>query len=97
MIDSREANDDEPSDDLLLTNIIDISMSDGKQPKKDIDVLLPVQNEKEGEDVCILTTSKQYPETADDWEVIKAEWDANANGTRFKIGHFSMYVKLFDI
>ena len=90
VIDRKEANEDEPSGDLLLTNVIDISLSDGKQPKKDIDVLLPVQNENLGDDVCILTTSKEEPKTVDDWDVIKAEKDTKANGTRFKIGHFSM-------
>ena len=63
-------DEEDESGPLLMTNVIDMSMSDGQQPKEEIVMKLPIHN-KGGveEEMCVLATSEEDPDDEDDWEV----------------------------
>jgi hypothetical protein len=71
-MDTKDVNEDEEEESgpLLMTNVIDMSMSDGQQPKQEIVMKLPIHNKGDGEeDMCVLATSEEDPEDPEDWEV----------------------------
>ncbi|XP_071158407.1 uncharacterized protein [Mytilus edulis] len=81
-----EKDIDEP---LLITNVLDLTMSDGKQPKKTVKMQMPVHTQTDT-DVIILGCQKEYPEEDDDWEII--ETDNQKKFVTFDVKHFSFYV-----
>ncbi|XP_056008457.1 uncharacterized protein LOC130051120 [Ostrea edulis] len=92
--DTKDVNEDEDDESgpLLMTNVIDMSMSDGQQPKEEIVMKLPIHNkgdDKEAE-MCVLATSEEDPDDPDDWEIIHAEKDSKGKAAVFKIKHFSI-------
>ncbi|XP_048753803.2 uncharacterized protein LOC125665215 isoform X3 [Ostrea edulis] len=95
VMDTKDVNEDEEDESgpLLMTNVIDMSMSDGQQPKEEIVMKLPIHNkgdDKEAE-MCVLATSEEDPDDPDDWEIIHAEKDSKGKAAVFKIKHFSIY------
>ncbi|CAC5418668.1 unnamed protein product [Mytilus coruscus] len=75
---------------FIVTNVIDLSMSNHQQPKQPIDVKLPMHSTtNEDNDIVILTSSKEYPEKIKDWEIIEAKKDKNR--ASFRISHFSIF------
>ncbi|XP_022307089.2 uncharacterized protein LOC111113267 isoform X1 [Crassostrea virginica] len=94
VVDTQDVNEDEEDESgpLLMTNVIDMSMSDGQQPKEEIVMKLPIHN-KGGveEEMCVLATSEEDPDDEDDWEIIEAERDAKGKAAVFRIKHFSIY------
>ncbi|XP_052095522.1 uncharacterized protein LOC127730931 [Mytilus californianus] len=82
----NEKGIDEP---LLITNVLDLTMSDGKQPKKTVKMQMPVHTQTDT-DVIILGCHKEYPEEDDDWEII--ETDNLKKFVAFDVKHFSFYV-----
>ncbi|XP_048753811.2 uncharacterized protein LOC125665218 isoform X2 [Ostrea edulis] len=95
VMETKDVNEDEDdeSEPLLMTNVFDMSMSDGQQPKKDIVMKLPIHyNWIDGEaEMCVLATSEEDPEDPDDWEIIHALKDFKGRAAVFKISHFSIY------
>ncbi|XP_048753807.2 uncharacterized protein LOC125665217 [Ostrea edulis] len=95
VMDTKDVNEDEEDESgpLLMTNVIDMSMSDGQQPKEEIVMKLPIHNKGDDEDgeVCMLATSEEDPEDPEDWEIIHAEKDSKGKAAVFKIKHFSIY------
>ena len=79
-----EKDIDEP---LLITNVLDLTMSDGKQPKKTVKMQMPVHTQTDT-DVIILGCQKEYPEEDDDWEII--ETDNQKKFVTFDVKHFSL-------
>ncbi|XP_063419812.1 uncharacterized protein LOC134704962 [Mytilus trossulus] len=77
---------DEP---LLITNVLDLTMSDGKQPKKTVKMQMPVHTQTDT-DVIILGCHKEYPEDDDDWEII--ETNNQKKFVAFDVKHFSYFV-----
>ncbi|XP_063421595.1 uncharacterized protein LOC134706513 isoform X2 [Mytilus trossulus] len=76
----------------LVTNIIEISMSNHQQPKKPIDIKLPTHSMiNDDNEIVILTSSKEYPEEIKDWKIIAAQRDSRHRSASFKITHFSIY------
>lgn len=68
-------------------------MSNHQQPKQPIDMKLPMHsNVDEGADIVILSSSKEYPEEAEDWEIVDAKKGRrrHLNVAAFQIRHFSM-------
>ncbi|XP_061185998.1 uncharacterized protein LOC133194068 [Saccostrea echinata] len=94
VVDTKDVNEDEVDETgpLLMTNVIDMSMSDGQQPKEEIVMKLPIhQKGGEEEEMCVLATSEEYPDDADDWEIIEAQKDPKGKAAVFRIKHFSIY------
>ncbi|XP_062585482.1 uncharacterized protein LOC134247159 [Saccostrea cucullata] len=93
VMESSEANNDEAESTgpLILTNVIDLTISDKQQPKKEIAVKLPIHHSQGDEEMCVLATSQDEPDDADDWEVLDAMTDPSSKTTTFKINHFSVY------
>ncbi|XP_052091199.1 uncharacterized protein LOC127728055 isoform X2 [Mytilus californianus] len=94
IVDTKGANEeeDEESGDLLTTNIVDISMTDGQQPKEEIGIKIPIHNKLSEDDaVVILATSCEAPCSVDDWETMEAEMDKSGKAAIFRIRHFSIY------
>ncbi|CAC5381606.1 unnamed protein product [Mytilus coruscus] len=95
IVDTKEVNEEEEEDksgDLLTTNIVDISMTDGQQPKEEIGIKIPIHNKLSEDDaVVILATSCEAPCSVDDWEVMEAEMDESGKAAIFRIRHFSIY------
>lgn len=72
VVDTNDVNEDEEDESgpLLMTNVIDMSMSDGQQPKEEIVMKLPIHKKgNEVEEMCVLATSEEDPDDVDDWEV----------------------------
>ena len=90
VVETKEVNEDEEEGPILLTNVIDLSMSDGQQPQNDIDMKLPLHSSNSKEEMCVLATSEEDPEDEDDWEVLEARTDQQGKAAVFKISHFSM-------
>lgn len=74
-----------------------MSMSNKQQPKegKGITLSLPVHTTGDAsadEEMCVITTSEEYPENEDDWEVIPAKKVKGKHGSAlsFTATHFSM-------
>ncbi|VDI84353.1 Hypothetical predicted protein [Mytilus galloprovincialis] len=77
---------------MLTTNIVDISMTDGQQPKQEIGIKIPIHHKLSEDDaVVILATSIDAPCSVDDWEVMEAEMDESGKSATFRIRHFSIY------
>lgn len=94
VVDTNDVNEDEEDESgpLLMTNVIDMSMSDGQQPKEEIVMKLPIHKKgNEVEEMCVLATSEEDPDDVDDWEVIEAQTDSKGKAAVFKIKHFSIY------
>ena len=88
----NEEEEAEESGDMLTTNIVDISMTDGQQPKQEIGIKIPIHHKLSEDDaVVILATSSDAPCSVDDWEVMEAEMDESGKSATFRIRHFSMY------
>lgn len=76
---------------MLLTNVLDLSMSNHQQPKQPIDMKLPIHSTvNEDTEIVIFASSKEYPENVEDWEIIDARQDSRKNCAAFEIRHFSM-------
>ena len=76
---------------VLVTNVIDLSMSNHQQPKRPIDMKLPMHSElDEDNEVVILSSSKEFPENMEDWEIIDGKKDNRRKCAAFQIRHFSM-------
>ncbi|XP_062591473.1 uncharacterized protein LOC134252956, partial [Saccostrea cucullata] len=94
VVDTKDVNEDEVDETgpLLMTNVIDMSMSDGQQPKEEIVMKLPIhQKGGEEDEMCVLATSEEDPDDADDWEIIEAQRDPKGRAAVFRIKHFSIY------
>ncbi|CAG2200346.1 unnamed protein product [Mytilus edulis] len=95
IVDTKEVNEEEKEDesgDMLTTNIVDISMTDGQQPKQEIGIKIPIHHKLSEDDaVVILATSIDAPCSVDDWEVMEAEMDESGKSATFRIRHFSIY------
>lgn len=94
VVDTKDVNEDEEDEagPLLMTNVIDMSMSDGQQPKEEIVMKLPIHKKgDEVEEMCVLATSEEDPDDVDDWEVIEAQTDSKGKAAVFRIKHFSIY------
>ncbi|XP_052094912.1 uncharacterized protein LOC127730521 isoform X6 [Mytilus californianus] len=77
---------------IIVTNIIDISMSNHQQPKKPIDMKLPTHSTiNDDNEIVILTSSKEFPEEIKDWKIIAAKRDSRHRSASFKITHFSIF------
>ena len=76
----------------LATNIVMISTKDGQQPKKDIQIKLPVQHTtgSDNTEMCVLATSKDDPVEEHDWDIIDAVNVSGENAISFNISHFSV-------
>ncbi|KAK3099327.1 hypothetical protein FSP39_002691, partial [Pinctada imbricata] len=94
VLETKDVNEEEESGSILMTNVIDMSMSDEQQPHKSIDMKLPIHSKDKNDvlDMCILATSKEDLDGTDDWEIIEARPEESGNAVLFKIEHFSMYV-----
>ncbi|KAK3108572.1 hypothetical protein FSP39_011015 [Pinctada imbricata] len=93
VVETKDVNEDEESGPILMTNVIDMSMSDGQQPNKGIDMKLPIHSKDQNDvlDLCVLATSEEEPDDIDDWEIIEAKPDKSGKAAVFKIEHFSIY------
>ncbi|XP_063424045.1 uncharacterized protein LOC134707870 [Mytilus trossulus] len=95
IVDTKEVNEEEQeeeSGDMLTTNIVDIYMTDGQQPKQEIGIKIPIHHKLSEDDaVVILATSSDAPCSVDDWEVMEAEMDESGKSATFRIRHFSIY------
>ena len=83
-------NEDEEEGPILLTNVINLSMSDGQQPQNDIDMKLPLHSSNSDEEMRVLATSEDDPDDETNWEVLEASTDQQGKAAMFKISHFSM-------
>jgi len=79
----------------LMTSVLDISMTDGQQPKKGIPIRLPIHKSDEGHQFVVLATSVADSIDVNDWETIPATTDRSGKAAVFTISHFSMYVYCF--
>ncbi|XP_048754332.2 uncharacterized protein LOC125665632 [Ostrea edulis] len=94
VLDSNDANNDEEeaTGPLVLTNVIDMTVSDGQQPQKELVIRLPLHyGDQEEQDVCVLATSLEEADDEKDWEVLEAETDSAGKTATFKINHLSVY------
>ncbi|XP_063421593.1 uncharacterized protein LOC134706512 [Mytilus trossulus] len=77
---------------VLVTNVIDLSMSNHQQPKQPIDMKLPMHSTlNEDTEIVILTSSKEFPDEIEDWEIETAQKDSRRRSANFKIRHFSIF------
>lgn len=90
--DVNVADDESNEEAVLLTNVLDLSMSNHQQPKQPIDMKLPIHSTVNGDtEIVIFASSKEYPENVEDWEIIDARQDSRKNCAAFEIRHFSIY------
>ena len=90
-MDTKEVNKEESEGDVLMTSVLDISMSNGQQPKHEIEIKIPLHCKLSANDeVVVLATSHGSPSSVDDWEVMDAKTDESGKAASFKINHFSM-------
>lgn len=80
--------DTEAEEPILITNVLDLTMSDGKQPQKVIKMKMPIHTETNS-DIIILTCRKEYPEEDEDWEIEDGSM-IQGKMVEFRIDHFSM-------
>lgn len=95
VVDTNDVNEDEEDESgpLLMTNVIDMSMSDGQQPKEEIVMKLPIHKKgNEVEEMCVLATSEEDPDDVDDWEVESTSNQLNSWNCGLSI--FMIYFKL---
>ncbi|XP_069110540.1 uncharacterized protein [Argopecten irradians] len=75
----------------LMTNVLDLSTSDGQQPSKDIEMKIPVTSKDKSEEFLVLTSSNPDPNLEEwIWEKLQAEIDGHGKAV-FNISHFSIY------
>ncbi|XP_052105976.1 uncharacterized protein LOC127738681 isoform X2 [Mytilus californianus] len=91
VIDTEETNIEEEKF-LIATDAIAVHTSDGVQPQKDIDMKLPIHTELESNDVIVIGSNDDHPDSIDDWEIIEPSDDADVGSVSFKTNHFSMFV-----
>jgi hypothetical protein len=89
--DVNVADEESNKEAVLLTNVLDLSMSNHQQPKQPIVMKLPIHSKVNDEtEIVIFTSSKEYPEDVEDWEIIDATQDSRKKCAAFDIRHFSM-------
>ncbi|CAC5418669.1 unnamed protein product [Mytilus coruscus] len=77
---------------VLVTNVVDLSMSNHQQPKQPIDMKLPMHSTiNDDTEIVVLTSSKEFPEEIEDWEIENAHKDSRRRSANFKIRHFSIF------
>ena len=90
--DVNVADEESNEEALLLTNVLDLSMSNHQQPKQPIVMKLPIHATVNNEtEIVIFTSSKEYPEDVEDWEIIDATQDSRKKCAAFDIRHFSIF------
>ncbi|XP_033762638.1 uncharacterized protein LOC117344099 [Pecten maximus] len=89
----KESEESENASDgpMLMTNVLDLSTTDGQQPTKDIEMRIPVKTKDKTEEFLVLTSSNPDPNLEEwVWEKLEAEID-DAGKAVFNINHFSIY------
>ncbi|XP_071162721.1 uncharacterized protein [Mytilus edulis] len=91
VIDTEETNIEEEKF-LIATDAIAVHTSDGVQPHKDIDMKLPIHTELESNDVIVIGSNDEHPDSIDDWEIMELSDGGDVGSVSFKTNHFSMFV-----
>lgn len=90
---TKSLNADEPdiTEPLLITNVLDLTMDNGQQPKKAIKLKIPVHTTTDKEFV-LFSCHKEYPEGDEDWEISEISSQHTGKLISFDVTQFSFYV-----
>lgn len=90
MADTNYWNTDEI---VLFTNALNIKMQNNIKPKKPVNIKLPLHSSlTQTEDLLIISSDKDIPETEDDWDICSTNIDIQGNIVSFNAEHFTRYM-----
>ncbi|CAG2254173.1 unnamed protein product [Mytilus edulis] len=89
MADTNYWNTDEI---VLFTNALNIKMQNNIKPKKPVNIKLPLHSSlTQSEDLLIISSDKDIPETEDDWDICSTNIDIQGNIVSFNAEHFTSF------
>ena len=75
----------------LSTTLLSINTSNDHPLRKEVGITIPMKvSEDESDGMCVLATSKDDPQTVEDWEVMDADISDDGKGVCFRTNHLSM-------
>ena len=75
---------------MLVTDALAID-TEGAQPKKEVDMTIPIHTKHDRNDIVVMASRDDHPDSVDDWEIIEPADDANnTDSISFKTNHFSL-------
>ncbi|CAG2213541.1 PSMD10 [Mytilus edulis] len=87
-----DTNDWNSEDTVLYTNVIDLTMQNKTQPAKPVNVKLPLHSLTVAvDDLIIIASHKDIPETEKDWEICPTNIKIEGNMILFSTEHFTWF------
>lgn len=78
---------------VLFTNALNIKMQSNIKPKKPVNIKLPLHSSIiQPDDLLIISSDKDIPETEDDWEICSTNVNIQGNTVTFDAEHFTRYM-----
>ncbi|XP_052091203.1 uncharacterized protein LOC127728056 isoform X2 [Mytilus californianus] len=93
IVETKEINKEEDNGTaILLTNVLELTVNNGQQPKEPIRVVKPIHDmEAVSDDIVVLTSTTDQPEDSElDWEIRDATINPDGKSAFFYVNHFSL-------
>ncbi|XP_076090966.1 uncharacterized protein LOC143062971 isoform X2 [Mytilus galloprovincialis] len=93
-VETKEVNKEEENGTaILLTNVLELTVNNGQQPKEPIRVVIPIHDQMDVSDnIVVLTSTTDQPEDSElDWEIRDATINPDGKSAFFYVNHFSFY------
>ncbi|XP_071177592.1 uncharacterized protein [Mytilus edulis] len=92
MLNVAETNDWNSEETVLFTNVLDLTMQNKTQPVKPVNVKLPLHSlTVVVDDLIIIASHKDIPETEKDWEICPTNIKIEGNMISFSAAHFTWF------
>ncbi|VDI62753.1 Hypothetical predicted protein [Mytilus galloprovincialis] len=92
MLNVANTNDWNSEETVLFTNVIDLTMQTKIQPAKPVNVKLPLHSLTVSvDDLIIIASHKDIPETEKDWEICPTNVKIEGNMISFSAEHFTWF------
>lgn len=92
-VETKEVNKEEENGTaILLTNVLELTVNNGQQPKEPIRVVIPIHDQMDVSDnIVVLTSTTDQPEDSElDWEIRDATINPDGKSAFFYVNHFSL-------
>ncbi|CAC5381603.1 unnamed protein product [Mytilus coruscus] len=94
IVETKEVNKEEDNGTaILLTNVLELTVNNGQQPKEPIRVVIPIHDQAAvSDDIVVLTSTTDQPDDSElDWEIRDAMINPDRTSAFFYVNHFSFY------
>ncbi|VDI62610.1 Hypothetical predicted protein [Mytilus galloprovincialis] len=92
MLNVADTNDWNSEETVLFTNVLDLTMQNNVQPSKPVNVKLPLHSQTVSvDDLMIIASHKDIPETEKDWEICPTNIKVEGNMIPFSAEHFTWF------